>query len=245
MKSRRLRAFDRKLLQQFEGVIGIDEAGRGALAGPVVAAAVAAPRDFYDEEWCRRNASRINDSKLLTRDEREDLYDRLRWLERGGRIWIGVGKGSVEDIAQLNILGATQLAMRDAAESVFDQGNILPHDPDPLFVSEDPPEGDGNERLLSNWKILVDGKPEGLVKGDSRSLCIAMASIIAKVTRDRLMMALDCDFPHYDLASSKGYATSAHREAILANGATPIHRALFLRNLLEEKAEIEQDEFGF
>lgn len=251
MKSRRLRAFDRRLLKHCEGLIGIDEAGRGALAGPVVAAAVAAPEAFYEEEWCRRNASRINDSKLLSKDEREDLYERLRWLEKGGRLFIAIGWGSVEDIAQLNILGATQAAMRRATEKVFEAADISPHDPDPLFADAEEPEANG--RLLSNWKILVDGKPmktlgyphEAFVKGDSRSLSIAMASIIAKVSRDRMMMTLDCEYPHYDLSSSKGYATASHREAILERGATPIHRELFLRKLLEEGADFKQEEFGF
>ncbi|MCH6259161.1 ribonuclease HII [Puniceicoccaceae bacterium K14] len=251
MKSKRLRAFDRKYLKTCQGLIGIDEAGRGALAGPVIAAAVAARPYFYDTEWCRRNASRINDSKLLSKDEREELYEKLRWLESEGRIWIGVGWGSIKEIEQLNILGATQLAMRKAAEEVFENAEISPHEPDPLFVAEE--GGSGDKELLGDWKILVDGKPmkslgyahEALVKGDSRSLCIAMASIVAKVTRDRLMMALDCEYPHYDLASSKGYATQGHRDAILRDGATPIHRELFLRKLLAENAEVEQDEFGF
>lgn len=251
MKSKRLRAFDRKYFKVCRGLIGIDEAGRGALAGPVIASAVAARPEFYDSEWCRRNASRINDSKLLSKDEREDLYEKLRWLESEGRIWIGVGWGSIKEIETLNILGATQVAMRRAAEEVFVKADVLPHEPDPLFVSED--EAVYQKDTLTNWKILVDGKPvkalgyphEALVKGDSRSLCIAMASIIAKVTRDRLMMALDCEFPHYDLASSKGYGTKAHREAILRDGATPIHRELFLRKLMASEEEVEQNEFGF
>lgn len=251
MKSKRLRAFDRKYLKACRGLIGIDEAGRGALAGPVIASAVAARPGFYDTEWCRRNASRINDSKLLSKDEREELYEKLRWLESEQRIWIGVGWGSIKEIEQLNILGATQVAMRRAVEEAFEKADILPHEPDPLFVAED--ENAVEKETLSDWKILVDGKPmkslgyphDALVKGDSRSLCIAMASIVAKVTRDRLMMALDCEFPHYDLASSKGYGTKAHREAVLRDGATPIHRELFLRKLLASEQEIEQDEFGF
>ncbi len=119
MKSKRLRAFDRARMKGLSGLIGIDEAGRGALAGPVVAAAVAARNDFYDTEWCKRNASRINDSKLLSKEDRETLYEKLRWLERSQRIWIGVGWGTVEEIEDLNILGATQVAMRRAVEKVF------------------------------------------------------------------------------------------------------------------------------
>lgn len=255
MKSRRLRAFDRKRLRGLSGLIGVDEAGRGALAGPVVAAAVAAREPFYESEWCKRHASNINDSKLLTPEQREDLYEKLRWLERSERIVIGVGLGSVEEIETRNILGATQLAMRRAVEEIFERASISPHEPDPLFALNEAAAGDEAPVLeyLSKWRILVDGKPmkalgyphDAIVQGDSKALCIAMASIIAKVTRDRMMMALDCEFPHYDLASSKGYATVMHRKAILEIGPTRIHRTLFLRKLLEGAEDVDQAEFGF
>ncbi len=238
-------------MKGLSGLIGIDEAGRGALAGPVVAAAVAARSEFYDTEWCKRNASRINDSKLLSKEERESLYDKLRWLERNERVYVGVGWGSVEEIEDLNILGATQVAMRRAVEQVFANAVISPHEPDPLFEASAVDETNGSS--LAHWQIFVDGKPmkklgyphQAFVKGDSRSLCIAMASIIAKVARDRTMLALDCEYPHYDFGSSKGYATPLHREAIKQLGPTPVHRSLFLRKLLEEDSETDQSEFGF
>ena len=252
MKSKRLRAFDRARLSELTGLIGVDEAGRGALAGPVVASAVAVCREFYDTEWCKRNASRINDSKLLAPDEREYLYGKLRWLESKNRLHIGVGWGDIAEIENLNILGATQAAMRRAVEGVFESAEIEPHEPDPLFadVSSDRVI-DGN--YLSSWRIFVDGKPmkqlgyphQAFVQGDSRSLCIAMASIIAKVTRDRTMMALDCQYPKYDLASSKGYATPSHRSAIVEEGPSPVHRSLFLKKILEANVEDLQSEFGF
>ena len=252
MKSKRLRAFDRARLSELTGLIGIDEAGRGALAGPVVASAVAVYREFYDTEWCKRNASRINDSKLLAPDEREYLYGKLRWLESKNRLHIGVGWGDIAEIENLNILGATQAAMRRAVEGVFESAEIEPHEPDPLFadVSSDRVI-DGN--YLSSWRIFVDGKPmkqlgyphQAFVQGDSRSLCIAMASIIAKVTRDRTMMALDCQYPKYDLASSKGYATPSHRSAIVEEGPSPVHRSLFLKKILEANVEDLQSDFGF
>ncbi len=251
MKSRRLRAFDRALLKGVVGLIGVDEAGRGALAGPVVAAAVALRVDFYESDWCRRNASSVNDSKLLTLAQREDLYEKLRWLERSGRLIIGVGRGSVEEIEDLNILGATQLAMKRGVEEILSKGDISPHGPDPLFVEKGSESNAGE--TLAQWTLLVDGKPMkalgyahcAIVKGDSKALCIAMASIVAKVTRDRIMMNLDCDYPHYDLASSKGYATPLHRSAVLKKGPTPIHRPLFLRKLLEERLDDAQEVFGF
>jgi len=238
-------------MKGLSGLIGIDEAGRGALAGPVVAAAIAARKDFYDTEWCKRNASRINDSKLLSKEEREGLYDKLRWLERSGRIFIGVGWGSVDEIEDHNILGATQIAMRRAAEQVFSNAEIIPHEPDPLFEADCVAES--NTSSLAHWRIFVDGKPmkrlgyphQAFVQGDSRSLCIAMASIIAKVARDRTMLALDCEYPHYDFGSSKGYATPMHREAIRSLGPTPVHRPLFLRKILIDDTGDDQPEFGF
>ena len=145
-----------------------------------------------------------------------------------------------EEIEDLNILGATQVAMRRAVEQVFSSARISPHEPDPLF--EAITVADTNESTLAHWLIVVDGKPmkkmgyphRAFVQGDSRSLCIAMASIIAKVARDRTMLALDCEYPQYDFGSSKGYATPLHREAIKSLGPTPIHRPLFLRKILEE-----------
>ncbi len=252
MKSKRLRAFDRARLSELTGLIGIDEAGRGALAGPVVASAVAVRKEFYDTEWCKRNASRINDSKLLAPDEREYLYGKLRWLESKNRLHIGVGWGNIGEIENLNILGATQAAMRRAVESVFESAQIEPHEPDPLFADVGS-NGTGASDYLSSWRIFVDGKPmkqlgyphQAFVQGDSRSLCIAMASIIAKVTRDRTMMALDCQYPKYDFASSKGYATPAHRSAIVEEGPSPVHRSLFLKKILEANVEDLQAEFGF
>jgi len=252
MKSKRLRAFDRSRLSGLTGLIGVDEAGRGALAGPVVAAAVAARRGFYDTDWCKRNASRINDSKLLKPEEREYLYGKLRWLENRNWLYIGVGWGDLGEIEELNILGATQVAMRRALESVFARAKIEPHEPDPLFADADS-NGAIDGDYLSSWRIFVDGKTmkqlgyphQAFVQGDSRSLCIAMASIIAKVTRDRTMMALDCQYPKYDFATSKGYATPSHRSAIVEEGPSPVHRALFLKKILEANVEDFQSEFGF
>ena len=188
---------------------------------------------------------------MLSKEEREEIYEKLRWLERKGRVFVGVGWGSVAEIEDLNILGATQLAMRRAVEQVFEGAGISPHESDPLFRDEE--EEPRVQENLSHWKLFVDGKPmkqlgyphKAFVKGDSRSLCIAMGSIIAKVARDRTMLALDCEYPRYDFGSSKGYATATHREAILEAGPTPVHRSLFLRKILEAKSEDPQVEFGF
>lgn len=255
MKSQRLRAFDRKRMQGCSGLIGIDEAGRGALAGPVVAGAVLADAAFYESDWCRRNASSINDSKQLTPEQRVAMRDKLLWLESNSRIVLGIGYGSVEEIESLNILGATQIAMRRALEMVFARAGISPHEPDPLFMlgEERDSMAGGDRQWLSSWRVLVDGKPMkalgyphgAIVQGDAKSLCIAMASIVAKVARDEAMRALDWQFPGYELAASKGYGTTPHRQAIMEKGATAIHRPLFLRKLLETRLDASQQEFGF
>lgn len=252
MKSHRLRAFDRKMIKGFVGLIGVDEAGRGALAGPVVAAAVAARSAFYDTNWCMRNASQVNDSKLLTPEQREKLYERIRWLEREARIVVGVGRAEVDEIEDHNVYGATQVAMRRAIEEILEKAGIAPHEPDPLFVSQMPAEETRRETLKS-WRILVDGKPlkalgyphHALVQGDSRALCVAMASIVAKVTRDRHMVDLHGEYPHYHFASCKGYGTTAHRKALLEVGPCPLHRKVFLQKILEAQWEDGQEEFGF
>ena len=253
MKSKRLRAFDRKWLRgsSCAGLIGIDEAGRGALAGPVVAAAVAARSDFYESEWCRRRASDINDSKLISPERRAELYRKLVWLEQSRRIVIGLGTASVDEIDAVNILGATQIAMRRAVEEALGKSDIVPHEPDPLFHAVE--EGRLSRETIGDWTLLVDGTPmrslgyphSAVVKGDSKSLCIAMASIVAKVRRDALMEILDTKHPGYGFAECKGYGTPPHRAAIQEKGPCSAHRPLFLRNLLALDGDAGQTEFGF
>lgn len=234
-------------------MLGIDEAGRGALAGPVVAAAVAVRSAFYDSSWCRRHASKINDSKLLSPEERDWLFDRIRWLEGEDRLYVGVGRGEVEDIEERNILGATQLAMNRAAEEALVKAGVALRDPDPLFANAALETEAGSLEPLAHWRTLVDGRPLsalafphlGLVKGDGRSLCIAMASIVAKVVRDRIMAAFNETYATYGLGQCKGYATAAHRKAIRRFGPTPIHRKAFLRKLMEKREPPGQGAFPF
>jgi len=254
MRSRRLRGFDLRALADRSGLLGIDEAGRGALAGPVVAAAVAVRRTFYDSSWCRRNAGRVNDSKQLSPEERDWLYERVLWLESEGRLHVGVGLGEVEEIEERNILGATQLAMNRAAENALKKAGVALREPDPLFAGAET-AGDGAEALepLSRWEALVDGRPlkslafphRGVVGGDGRSLCVALASVVAKVARDRLMDDLGAAYAAYGLSRCKGYATPAHRAAIARLGPSPVHRRLFLRKLLARRESPGQAQFGF
>ncbi len=181
----------------FRTIAGIDEAGRGSLAGPVVAAAV------IFEPGC--DIEGINDSKKLTPKIRESLYDDIVRYARA----VGVGIIDQKTIDSINILQATFLAMQKAVSN-------LPERPDYLLI-------DGNQAPVFNMPFKV------IVKGDSRSFSIAAASIIAKVTRDRIMIELDRDYPEYRFCTNKGYATSDHIDAIKENGLTKEHRYTFCR----------------
>ncbi len=179
----------------YSRIAGVDEAGRGPLAGPVVAAAVILPRDYRNGE--------IKDSKQLTPPRREKLYGIIK--EEAVAIGLGVVEASVIDT--VNILQATLLAMREA---VLDLS--LP--PDYLLI-------DGRNR------IVLDLPQESIVKGDALSISIAAASIIAKVSRDKIMELYHRQFPHYNFARNKGYGTEEHREAVRRFGPCKIHRRSF------------------
>jgi ribonuclease HII len=174
-------------------IAGVDEAGRGPLAGPIVAGAVVL--------GCRVDG--LNDSKQLLPEEREALYDVLH----DGSHAIGVGVVEVEELDRIGIQAANYAAMMRAVAAL---------NPPPHF-------------------LLVDGFPirgcplpqRPVVKGDSLSLCIAAASIVAKVTRDRMMLELDRVYPQYGFASHKGYCTRQHLEALDRHGPCPIHRTSF------------------
>ena len=180
-------------------VAGVDEAGRGPIAGPVVAASVILPRDF--------SVSGLDDSKKLTAKRREDLYQAI--LEKAVA-WSVV----FEDSAAIDLLNILQASLRAMARSVL-QLNPLPH---AVLV-------DGSQfiPLESNLNITQ----EAIVRGDGTSSSIAAASIIAKVSRDRKMEAYDLTYPGYGFAQHKGYGTRMHREALSRLGATPIHRKSF------------------
>ena len=180
--------------QCYGPVCGVDEAGRGPLAGPVVAAAVILTPARIPEG--------LNDSKALSSKQRELL---LNMIEKNAQIGIGIAEP--EEIDRLNILGATLIAMRRAVLA-------LPKLPDMALI-------DGNK--LPDLPCAA----QAIVKGDSRSLSIAAASIVAKVTRDRLMVEAESRYPGYGLAGHKGYPTKAHMEAVTRLGASPIHRRSF------------------
>ena len=191
-------------------VAGVDEAGRGPLAGPVVAASV-----LFQRGVPRRLARLIDDSKKLTAAEREAALIALR---RCPGIEIGIGAASVNEIARLNILHASMLAMRRAVLR-------LPAPPDLVLV-------DGNR------SPLLDCPSQCVVGGDAACLSIAAASIVAKVVRDRLMSRLAARLPHYGWDRNAGYATSLHRSALIDRGPSRHHRAHFglVRELAVEAA---------
>lgn len=185
----------------FNLICGVDEAGRGPLAGPVCAAAVILPDDCVIEG--------LNDSKKLSEKKREELFPIIK--EKA--IAFSVAFGTLEEIEEFNILEATYIAMNRAIEG--------------LNVAADYALIDGN-RIPRGIKIPC----ETVVKGDGKSLSIAAASVLAKVTRDRLMYDYDKQYPEYKFAAHKGYGTKVHYEAIEKHGVCPIHRLSFLKNVL-------------
>ena len=178
---------------------GVDEAGRGPLAGPVCAAAVRLPRGLVIEG--------LNDSKKLTEQKREALYDVI--CERA--LSYGIAFASVEEIEELNILGATMLAMNRALAQI---------EPAPELALID---GNRNKGILTPSKCVV--------KGDATCADIAAASILAKVTRDRYMLELAEQYPQYGFDKHKGYGTAAHYAALREYGPSPVHRPSFLRKM--------------
>ena len=181
-------------------ICGIDEVGRGPLAGPVVAGAVILPKDC--------DILYINDSKKLSAAKRDELYDEI--MEKA--VSVGLGFVGPERIDEINILQATYEAMRQAISQL---------DPQPDLLLNDAVTIPG-----------VDFKQVPIIKGDAKSISIGAASIVAKVTRDRLMEEYDHMFPEYGFASNKGYGSAEHIAAIKKYGPTPIHRRTFIGNFL-------------
>jgi len=202
----------------------------------VVAAAVMVTPEFLEGRWAVAKSGRVNDSKLLSAEQREELWGEFEELAKDGKIHAHYGTATVDEIAQHNILGATKLAMRRALEGIYPPEAFAPERTEPdLFSSV---EERATFQPAVSARILIDGLPlQGVVQGDGRSLCIAMASIIAKVQRDRMMSELDVVHPGYGFAQHKGYGTEEHREAVLRLGRCPEHRETFLRKLLSARVD--------
>ncbi|MBR6390126.1 MAG: ribonuclease HII [Lachnospiraceae bacterium] len=185
---------------EYEFICGIDEVGRGPLAGPVVAGAVILPKGA--------RIPYVNDSKKLSEKKREALYDVI--MEQA--VSVGIGMSDHEKIDEINILQATYAAMREAISKLDPQPDLLLND------------------AVTIPEINIRQVP--IVKGDAKSMSIAAASIIAKVTRDRMMVEYDSVYPGYGFASNKGYGTAVHIEALKSLGPTPIHRRSFIKNFV-------------
>lgn len=192
--------FENKVIASgYSAVCGVDEAGRGPLAGPVCAAAVILPQNTIIDG--------VNDSKKLSEKKREQLFDVI--TEKA--LAYCVAWASVEEIEEINILNAAMLAMKRAVEG--------------LSIKADFALIDGNKTPD------LDIPAYSIVKGDARSMSIAAASILAKVSRDRLMYEYDTKYPQYNFAKHKGYGTTLHREMILKYGPCEIHRPSFLKKI--------------
>ena len=198
-RTEKMKSFEKEYAS-YSYICGIDEVGRGPLAGPVVARAVILPKDC--------DILYLNDSKQLSEKKREELYDVI--MEKA--VSTGLGFVSPERIDQINILQATYEAMREAIAKLSPRPDLLLND------------------AVTIPKVAIRQVP--IIKGDAKSISIAAASIIAKVTRDRLMVQYDSVFPEYGFASNKGYGAAAHIEALRKYGPTPIHRRSFIKNLL-------------
>lgn len=193
--------FEQKYGDDFHCICGIDEAGRGPFAGPVVAGAVVLPKGL--------KIVGLNDSKQVSVKKREALFEEIK--EKA--VSIGIGMSSPARVDEINILQATYEAMRHAVEDL----DVVPD-------------------LLLNDAVTIPQIPikqVGIVKGDARSLSIAAASIVAKVTRDRLMVEYASLYPEYGFEQNKGYGSAAHREALKKYGPCPIHRETFIHSYVK------------
>ena len=240
----KLANFDLRFLEQVSAIIGVDEAGRGPLAGPVCAASVYLDKVFYESAWASEYGAEINDSKRLKESVRERIFDAVCTAPKG-LIHFACHFATVKDIELLNILGATRKAMAQCIDELKYRTTCNYSE---AFDGEDPLT---EVAVRQGWlfqkstdssiaHVLVDGKPlkpfphphTAIVKGDAKSLAIALASIIAKVTRDRYMHKQAEAYPEYGFISNKGYGTPRHIAALKSAGPCKLHRMSFLSQIL-------------
>lgn len=234
--ARGLVSFDRCRLGSADCLIGLDEAGRGALAGPVAAAAVRLERRFFEGRFKFSLCRGVDDSKRLTAEQRARIVARIAERGEGVGITVAVGLSSVEEIEQFNILQATVLAMRRATATLL---------------------GESADGLLSLSgavlpKVLIDGRRmkafpldhEGIVGGDRMSFAIALAGIHAKEARDAELRGLCEVHPGYGFSTHKGYGTPEHLAALRSKGPSAVHRSLFIRKPLEAAGQMSAAQQG-
>ena len=206
-----MKSFDKKFFKdKIQYLAGVDEAGRGPLAGPVVAAAVIFSKSGFIKG--------INDSKQLNENQREELFEKI--IVKALAYSVSIINQDVID--EINILNATMTAMKNAVDG-------LKIKPDIILV-------DGNRKFASENPVIP------IIKGDAKSFSIAAASILAKVTRDRIMKNLAIDYPDYLWEQNKGYPTKQHREIIKRVGPCQLHRKTFLKNILSEQQLLKFEE---
>ncbi len=212
-------------------LVGIDEVGRGPVAGPVMVGAALVPIDF---DWSHLPG--VTDSKKLSPKKREQIYDTAKALQNEGRLFYVVAEESAAVIDQQGIVPAIGKALGRALDEVLKKASLNPRVP--LGSTYSRPVLRGDEVL-----IKLDGglkapaaflSQETIIKGDAKEPVIGLASIVAKVTRDRLMMQLDTEYPGYGLAVHKGYGTAVHQAAICSLGLSPLHRKSFCSNYAVE-----------
>lgn len=196
----RLKEYENQYWPEFDYIGGIDEVGRGPLAGPVVTACVVLPKDC--------SILYINDSKKLSASKREELYE----IIMKEAVSVGIGVCSEQRIDEINILQATYEAMRQAISECSVEPQVLLND------------------AVTIPEVKIQQVP--IIKGDAKSISIGAASIIAKVTRDRMMVEYDSIYPEYHFASNKGYGSAEHIEALKKYGPCPIHRRSFIGNFV-------------
>ena len=212
-----LQIHDEKLMTGSSLLIGLDEVGRGALAGPVFTAACLMKDNFFKNDDSLSLTAGFRDSKKMSAGKREDAYQSLIYLRKIRTSDFEIASASVAEIDSLKITGATRLSIERSLKALR-----------------------ARQPALVQTLILMDGKPlkdfsyphQAIVGGDDLSLAIASASILAKVARDRYMNTLGEQFPRYDWQKNKGYGTKFHREQIQLAGACSEHRALFLRKII-------------
>lgn len=230
------------LKSNFDGIVGVDEAGRGALAGPVVAASVWVSKKFYHSA---HSFNLIQDSKSISSNLREKAFKQLQELKNENLIYFTWAASNSNEVDQINVLASTKLAMKRSVKKLSKAVE--------LNLSEQDNFLEGCVHKATNAILLIDGLPlknfhyphHGIVKGDQKHLCIAAASIIAKVQRDKIMQKIHLLYPEYNFSNNKGYGTKKHMNAIVKYGPSKVHRNTFLKKLFEKKQKAQSMQLSF